>query len=597
MRFVLTTLCLCAALGAQQTVFERVPGKMVTFVPQREFTTLLDGRILVSGGCDLISQICREIAESEIFDPVARTYTPVASMASPRTLHNTILLPDGRVLAAGGLYRGAALQTTEIFNPVTGRWESGPRITVSRMLARLTALPDGRHLLAGGLSGIQNRFSILAAAEIYDPATNRWVTAGAMLAGRFLFAMTPLADGRVLAAGGGQGDPFAPTGRDTAEIYDPASDTWTATGRLPGPRMNHAGTLLPGGRVILTGGTTGLAPDPSTGVFDPAAGIWSAGPPLRTARTDNTSILLPSGQLLVAGGYDRDDKPMRSTEIYDAVTNVWTDGPDMNGPRAAPAALLLANGQAWLAGSLEFDQSDTSEVLRTAAPPAGQFVAVPTASYSDNSALAPDSHAAAFGLNLNASTVAANGTWPTSLDGLSLQIRDSQGSNHPAPLGLVSAGQINFLVPAGTATGRAGLTLTRGGTAVARGEVLISSLAPALFSANGSGQGAPAALVVRVRDGRQTVQPLSGKLTVGAPGEQVALVLYGSGLRGSKALTATFGGRQVPVLFSGPSPEFPGVDQVNMLLPDFHASGDYLLSVTAGQRDSNRLLVSVEKTQ
>lgn len=592
---VFLTLCVSSLLPAQQRDFEALP-RMHVNLPQREFTRLLDGRVLVSGGCDVLGQICRESAEAEILDPATKSWKRVSSLIGNRTNHIAVLLPNRRVLVAGGLFRSNALSTVEFYDADADRWEPGPSMPTPRQYLEAVTLQDGRILTVGGFTGTGNRFRPVSSAEIFDPATNSWQATSNMREIRALFTLTLLPDGRVLAAGGTTTLDVFNGLLDSAEIYDPATGAWSDAGKMGRRRIDPGVAVLPDGRVLVAGGNDSPAPTRSTDLFDPATLTWSAGPEMRVERGQPTAILLPSGQVFVAGGFDAGDSPLRSTEVYDPETNIWSDGPAMNSPRGAATALILDGGYLLLAGSFDPELANTAELLRTVAPAAGRLIAVPTASYSDNQTLAPDSHAAAFGSDLHNSTIGASGAmWPTTLDGLSLAVRDSQGATRAAPLGLVSRGQINFLVPSATAAGLARLTLSRAGNVVATGEVSIAGIAPALFSADGSGRGRPAALVVRVRDGRQTVEPLRDAVALGTPGEQVALVLYASGLRGAKQTVVTFAGRQVPVLFTGPSPEFPGVDQVNVLLPNVPASGPYLLTLTGDQRVSNTLTVVADK--
>src|SRR5262249_26036910 len=129
---------------------------------------------------------------------------------------------------------------------------------------------------------------------------------------RFLHTATLLSNGKVLVAGGGFFDgPLA-----SAELYDPASGTWTATGSLITGRTNQPATLLPTGEVLVAGGDDIQGALVSAELYDPASGTWSAPGSLATARGYHTATLLADGKVLVAGGGDVNGLPLASAELY-----------------------------------------------------------------------------------------------------------------------------------------------------------------------------------------------------------------------------------------------------------------------------------------
>jgi len=190
--------------------------------------------------------------------------------------------------------------------------------------------------------------------------------------------------------------------------------------------------------------------------------------------------------------------------------------------------------------------------------------------------LAPESIAVAYGQNLASGTAQASvSPLPATLGGVTVTVKDSAGVSRPAGLYYVSPGQIDYLMPAGTAAGVA--TVTVGNTASA---ALIAPVAPGLFSANGSGSGVAAALAVRVSaNGTQTPVPVfqcgsagcvSVPMDLGGPTDTLVVELYGTGIRGRSSLSnavAQIGGVPAAVGYAGSQLQFDGLDQVNVSVP------------------------------
>ncbi len=189
---------------------------------------------------------------------------------------------------------------------------------------------------------------------------------------------------------------------------------------------------------------------------------------------------------------------------------------------------------------------------------------------------APDSIASTFSQNLAPTTATAKSLpLPTELAGTSVRIIEAGGTVHQAGLFFVSPQQINFLVPPGLPTGIAEIQVWRNGERVTGGQMLVERLAPGIFSANGDGQGVAAALAVFVQaDGSQQHKivfdpdkPLGSREPVPVnvmSASQVYLSLYCTGMRNATEITATVGGEPVDVMGPAPSPEFAGVDQINL---------------------------------
>ncbi len=207
---------------------------------------------------------------------------------------------------------------------------------------------------------------------------------------------------------------------------------------------------------------------------------------------------------------------------------------------------------------------------------------VSAASFSSGD-LAVESIVAAFGVNLATRVEAAETVpLPTTLAGTTVKVKDSAGGERAAPLFFVAPGQINYLIPAGTALGTATITVTSGDGSVSTGTARIAAVAPALFSANASGQGVASAVVLRVKaDGAQVYESVSrfdqtqnrfvpAPIDLGPENEQVFLLLFGTGFRHPSSLSnvaAKIGGLDVQALYAGQQGGFAGLDQINLRLP------------------------------
>jgi uncharacterized protein (TIGR03437 family) len=236
-------------------------------------------------------------------------------------------------------------------------------------------------------------------------------------------------------------------------------------------------------------------------------------------------------------------------------------------------------------------------------------VTVSAASLLADRAVAPESIATAFGSALSIRTLSAPPPYPTILGDTRLIVKDSRGVERTAALIAVSPGQINYVVPAGTATGRAEIIVFNGTSVAAFGTVAVETVAPGLFTANSDGRGAPAALALRVKsDGAQSVLPVYQcgfgpascapiPISLGAESDKVFLILFGTGIRsaGIGGIYAEIDGVEAPVFYGGPQSDYPGLDQVNLLVPRLLAGrGEVTLALSASGVLANFVRVRLE---
>ncbi len=250
-------------------------------------------------------------------------------------------LLNGKVLLEAGTVEGDAglidSPSAELYDPSTGTWTLTGNLNRRRFLHTATLLPDGKVLVAAGADIDGGGYFPIASAELYDPATGTWTITRPLNNRRFSHTATLLPNGKVLVVGGSNN-----VGLTSAELYDPASGTWSDTGSLGNGHSNHTATLLPNGMVLVVGGLDSTNHiSANADVYNPATGTWTVTGSLNTARTDHTATLLPNGKVLVAGGAIF----LASAELYDPATGMWTATGSMATAREDDTATLLPNGQ------------------------------------------------------------------------------------------------------------------------------------------------------------------------------------------------------------------------------------------------------------
>jgi N-acetylneuraminic acid mutarotase len=297
-------------------------------------TLLASGKVLIAGG---------EFGEwsAETYDPETATWAPAGTLPNRHGGHAAVLLADGRVLIAGGYGGGPHLAFAEIYNPATNQWSAAAPMAHQRKDLGATLLPDGRVLVVGGREDTMEPYT---STEIYDPATNSWSAGPDTAFPHALHTATRLADGRVLVTGGwkyvgpssGSMDPV----NDTAELYDPVSNSWTLLAPMNSKRLAHTATLLPDGRVLVAGGSNGTDLVGAE-VYDPVANTWTPTAEMLDARMMHAATLLSDGRVMVSGG--RIGDPTNSVEVYDPATNSWSAFPSLAFGRMFHTATLLDN--------------------------------------------------------------------------------------------------------------------------------------------------------------------------------------------------------------------------------------------------------------
>ncbi len=365
-------------------------------------TMLLTGKVLVAGG---LGPTGAPLPTAELYEPpLGERWTGVQPLAEARSAHTATLLPNGEVLVAGGqtsfdTFRSfgpnccnvVPLASAEVFRAASGTWAQTGRLGRARSFHTATLLTGssaecgqncGKVLVVGGFGAIEQpaltgNAESLASAELYDPATRSWSPAGSMTDRRAWHTATLLPNGKVLVAGGSK-SPVAGEAIDSAELYDPVTDTWAPTGSLTvgglpnrsgpqGARQNHVAVLLTGpscgrncGKVLVAGGTGGFGSGASfrtAELYDPATGTFQRTGDLgRSRQVMPDATLLPNGRVLVAGGFDAplsDAPPHLDTgELYNPEIEQWESAGFLRNRRLYHRQTLLPSGDVLTTGGL-----------------------------------------------------------------------------------------------------------------------------------------------------------------------------------------------------------------------------------------------------
>lgn len=334
--------------------------------------------ILVGGGTGNILG-ATGLRSTEIFSSRTLSIRPGPNMIAPRALNTCTPLKDGRILVAGGVDNmGDPVDTAEIYDPKTNSFANTGKMTVARAGHAAALLNDGRVLVVAGskeLSDVAKVINgLLKSAEIYDPATGTWSATSSISESVLAPALTTLANGQVLVSGGARitrGLFNLPVSVDTVkncELFDPSTGNWTSTGNM----VNHRGVhslntiLLSDGRVLVTGGIEvgiGLIPPPTT--FSGA-------------------------------------KATAACEVYNPGTGTWASLPMMPVTRSGHTVEQLGSGDVLIAGgaSGSLDQAVSTNSVQVFRPSSNSFTTsfqLGAARATHCSALLPDGTVVLFG--------------------------------------------------------------------------------------------------------------------------------------------------------------------------------------------------------
>src|SRR6202142_1335801 len=324
------------AMAQQEGMF--IPtGSMNNARSNNTATLLNNGKVLIAGPTSNGSSL-------ELYDPATGPFTPTANVNTAGGYGSTAtLLNNGTVLVTGVLNNsnGTRATTAGVYDPVTGTVTPTGSMTTTRLYGyTATLLKNGKVLVTGGIGGNSAPYDDLASAELYDPATGLFTATGSMSATRENCTATLLNNGKVLVAGGyndQNSDFYDSYSLASVELYDPATGTFTATGSMNNPRGGHTATLLSNGKVLVAGGyDSNSLPLASAELYDPAAGTFAATGSMNNSRGNHVATLLNNGTVLVAGGVSGlNEPPVAGAELYDPVTGTFTTTGSMSTARAS----------------------------------------------------------------------------------------------------------------------------------------------------------------------------------------------------------------------------------------------------------------------
>jgi hypothetical protein len=320
---------------------------------------LANGRILAAGGAS--SAPDGIAASAELYDPATNTWSVTGSLDAARSAFTLTAhtLPDGSsgAIAVGGDGSVGALASTEIYDPATGTWSLGPALSVPYAGHAAVRLDDGALLVAGG--------TVSSSASLLAVDGSSWQAAGELHADEPASSLTALSGGGALLIG-----PNEPS----AQRYSPAERSWRVVAGPALARASHTATRLLDGRVLLVGGNSSQLVE----LYDPSNDAFSLTGATSTPHFAHTATLLADGRVVVVGGVASGGAG--GTEVYDPTWGTWVPGPGTAATRFSHRAERIDGDRLLAFGGLD---------APTGSPGPGATDAVPLASADQLAATRP----------------------------------------------------------------------------------------------------------------------------------------------------------------------------------------------------------------
>ncbi|MBK7402807.1 MAG: hypothetical protein IPJ34_42930 [Myxococcales bacterium] len=320
-----------------------IPAASVFSAQGRSASLLPDGRVLVAGGLGYDAAVAEIIhADSLLFDPKSGAVTKGPDMPGPRWDHVTATAsPAGVVLAGGSATSFLATPPAPLASVLLYKLSTNSFVTMAGTLQRAhqggtaVTMADGRVLVIGGSDG-----SALRTVDVVEPATGKVIKAPSMSESRIRTTGLLLPDGRVLVAGGST---------DVIELFDPATNTWTLGPKAPAYLDEVGLHPLPSGKLLVV--PMNLTATNTTYVLDAKASTIAPFAPMKVAHPNGASVRLLDGRILVTGG-EKGGRDLRDAEIFDEASGTWTATEPMDVPRSNHELLALPDGRVFISHSV-----------------------------------------------------------------------------------------------------------------------------------------------------------------------------------------------------------------------------------------------------
>lgn len=325
---------------------------------------LKDGKVLIIGGDSNNSFFADNSITAEFYDFKTQKFINMCTLTLKQPQYfdkfKAILLADGKVVILNS-------SDIEIFDPLKNMFYSAGHLRIKRFNYAASLLPDGKILIAGGRTFESNKggYGIASSdAEIYDPKTGSSVITNSLIKPRFDCTAISLKNGKVIILGGQNLEYKV----NEIEIYDPKTGVFSLGGKMLAKRNNFTATLMPDDNILIIGGLNSVAKyNPKTKkltfsdgldteMYDSKRNIFIKSAKTNIIRSANTATLLPNGKILIIGG--ERNKEINTAEIYDPKINKFILTGSMHYKVSYEEATLLPNGKVLVTGGINYNNLD-----------------------------------------------------------------------------------------------------------------------------------------------------------------------------------------------------------------------------------------------